>query len=342
MRRTILAALVVVGLVGSTAWAGDLRCHVTDKAGPQAEVKVTVTPGGATLTTARDGTCLFRSLGEGTYRVTAEKTVAGKLRGAVHDEVRVPASGRADAKLQLVRAIRIHEHTPLRHGSTWSYSQRKYTWHVKEVPLDVTGWRWDRRSRREEATIAGTARFAGADVTKVEWTARGILGGTHPLHTMYETSGPAGHATYGRAPCTGDGAPYRYDPPLLIPDLWPLGHTHRLTTRIRYTDDTPSRHVTRTYTLTTLDRVEVEAGVFDDCARIEWAEEAGGTTTTGVTHLAKGVGMVSTDFNDGQAREELELRRYHIPTPHALSAAGTVPRAAKPTPPSATVQTPSK
>ena len=128
MGRTILSAFALgLGLVSTAAWAGDLRCVVTGKEGPQPSVQVTLTPGGATLTTARDGTCLFTGL-KGTYRLTAEKTVGGGLRGAVQDEVRVPASGRADVRLQLVRAIRIHDYAPLRHGSTWTYKRRVYTW----------------------------------------------------------------------------------------------------------------------------------------------------------------------------------------------------------------------
>jgi hypothetical protein len=336
MGRTVPFALVIgFSLVTSAAWAGDLRCVVTGKEGPQADVQVTVTPGGTTLTTARDGTCLFRGLREGTYRVTAEKTVGGQLRGAVADDVRVRASGRADAKLRLVRAIHIHEYTPLCNGSTWAYRRAR----AKPNPWRTDGWLADGQPVTMEGTVGGAARFAGADVTKVEWTWSGFLGGPLPAYTMYETSGPEGHAIHGRTPVGGDEPGYQYDPPLLIPNLLPIGYRYRVTTRVRYTDATPSTRVTRTYTLTKLERREVTAGAFDDCARIEWTEDSGGTTTTGVTHLARGVGMVSMIFDDRQTEENWKLQRYRLPAPSALR---TVPRAVKPKPPSGTVQTPGK
>jgi hypothetical protein len=344
MRGTILSAFAVIGLVSSAAWAGDLRCQVTDKAGPQANVKVTVAPGGTTLTTARDGTCVFRGLPEGTYRVTAEKTVGEELRGAVQDEVRVPARGQGEAKLQLVRAIHIHEYIPLRVGSEWEYNW----WKHKRVLFAGLGYIWsmDGREMTYEAA-AGRARFAGADVIEVEWKMFGFLVRHEPLYAMYETSGPEGYTIYGRTPrTTNDDSslityipPFRYDPPLLIPDLVPLGHAYRLTTRVRYADDTSSVHVMRTYTLTGFESVRVGADALDDCARIEWTEEAGDTTTTGVTKLAKGVGMVSMVFDDGHVRETFRLTGYHLPAP---SAARTLPRAVEPKPPSGTVQTPGK
>lgn len=335
MRGTVLSAFAVIGLVSSAAWAGDLRCHVTDKGGPQPNVQVTVTPGGPTLTTAPDGTCLFTGLREGTYRVAAERTAGGELRGAVADDVRVRASGRADVKLQLVRAIHIHEYTPLRDGSTWAYRKER----AKRNPWRTHSWLAEGQPVTMEGTVGGTARFAGADVTEVEWTWSGFLGGPLPSYTMHETSGPEGHAIHGRTRRSGDEPGYRYDPPLLVPNLLPLGHTYRVTTRIRYTDATPSTRVTRTYTLAKLERRAVTAGAFDDCARIEWTEDAGGATTTGVTHLAKGVGMVSMVFDDTQIRESWKLERHQSPAP---SPAQTVPRAAKPNPPSPTAKTPSK
>jgi hypothetical protein len=331
MRRTLLFALAIgFSLVSSAAWAGDLRCHLTDKEGPQADVQVTVTPGGTTLTTARDGTCLFRGLREGTYRVTAEKTVGEELSGAVQDGVRVPARGVVDAKLQLVRAIHTHEYTPLRDGSRWRYQWWRTKWGDPDSDVLI-----------DEATV-GRARFAGADVAKLEWIRSGWMWLPHPIYATYETSGPEGYTIYGRTPGSGEEPGYRYDPPLLVPDLCPQGHAHRLTTRVRYTDDRPSVRVARTYTLTKFESERVSAGAFDDCARIEWTEDAEGTTTTGVMYLAKGVGMVRMTLHEREIQEHLQLLYYRPPAAPAPSAARTVPRTVKPKPPSGTVQTPGK
>ena len=345
MRGMVLSAFAVIGLVSGTAWAGDLRCQVTDKSGPQASAKVIMTPGGTTLTTARDGTCVFRGLAAGSYRVTAEKTVGGELRGAVAEDVRVRASGQTDARLQLVQAIHIHEYIPLREQSRWNYTWRRYKWYEPWFDPRASGWLEEGHSMIREAA-ADSARFAGADVIKIEWTVSGFLVRHAPLYTMYETSGAEGYAIHGRTPQTSvDDSyptyvpPFRYDPPLLIPDLLPRGQAHRVTTRVRYTDGTPSGRVTRVYTLTKFEPVEVTAGTFDDCACIEWTEEAGDTTMTGVMHLAKGVGIVSMTSTDGHFREDFGLEWYRLPAP---SAARTLPRAVTPKPPSSAVSTPGK
>ena len=94
-RTVVLAWVISIGLVCKVASAGDLRCLVTGEGGLQADVKVTVKPGDAILTTGRDGLCLFTALAVGTYRVTAEKVAAGQLKGAVRDEVSVPGHRQA-------------------------------------------------------------------------------------------------------------------------------------------------------------------------------------------------------------------------------------------------------
>jgi hypothetical protein len=289
MRRTILLPLAMsVGLFWNTAWAGDLRCLVTGEGGLQPEVKVTVSPGDRTLTTGRDGMCLFTGLAEGSYRVSAEKVVAGELKGAVRDEVRVPASGRADVRLQLVRAIRIHEYMPLQDGNRWEYDGTDF-W-------GVVSWTVIR-------TCTSSTPFAGHAAIEVESR---IPGRSGARHRTYESSSGQGWAVYGRKDFVLRAG---YNPPLLIPDLWPQGHTYRLTATVQYTHGRPDKQLTRHYTLAGFVDENVPAGSFPDCAEITYTHDLNGEEWNGLMRLAKGVGEVSSRGASGEIQH---LRSYHI------------------------------
>ena len=309
-RMTPLILSVVLALVCTTASAGELRCLVTAAggAGVQEGVSVRAWPAEGvtqprpsesvmsagkksslqlTKVTGSDGMAIFRGLGAGDYRVTAEKAAGVQLRAAVLDVVTIPATGRRLVRLIMKRAIRIHDYVPRRTGSRWEYGETQ-------------------RSTEPTTKVRcfGPTVFNGETVTAVRLSKEIFLtpGWFSWRRTSYETSSEDGWGFYGskyaqEADSSAGPETYTYTPPIVIPDLWPQGHTYTHT----YTPSSSLMILTREYTLTGFADTETPAGVFRDCACISWVcrGEGGEVTDRGVMHLAKGVGQVYAESPGG-------------------------------------------
>jgi hypothetical protein len=339
-RMTPLILSVVLALVCTTASAGDLRCLVTGSGGVGVQEGVSVRAWPAegvtqprpsesvmsagkksslqlTKVTGSDGMAIFRGLGAGDYRVTAEKAVGVQLKGAVRDVVTIPATGRVLVRLMIKRAIRIHDYVPRRTGSHWEYVN-------------------DRDSTEPTTLLKclGPKVFNGETVTPVNDSReiRGYPGWFRRYYTSYETSSDDGWGFYG-AKHAQEADSYEeptdtYTPPMVIPDLWPQGHTYTLSSWMagrRDPDDPLPRRLTREYTLTGFADTETPAGVFRDCACIGWVWRRGGEEATGVgvthgvMHLAKGVGQVYAEFSYFGSTYQY-LLSYDIPSDPSMPA----------------------
>ncbi len=88
-----------------------------------AGAKLILMPGAASVVTNTGGVGVFTGIAAGTYLVTAEKMIGGTLRGALRDDIAVPATGGVTASLSMTQAIHINQYIPLGVGSVWQYAE---------------------------------------------------------------------------------------------------------------------------------------------------------------------------------------------------------------------------
>lgn len=272
---TALVITAVVGLICNPALAGDLRCHVTKDGADVAGVDVTLTPGGTTLTAVARGTCVFTGLAAGKYRVEAQKTIGEILYLAIVDEVVVPATGEVAANLPMGQAIRISDYLPVQVGNYWQYHD------ILRTATAVIS-----RTRRERATHATHTTILLGDrlrVIEVTWP------GTSDVIRNLVKSSSDGYAMYGE----GRGTELlSYNPPLLLPNLLPMGYTLVIESTIKHHSSALTARLRMECTFTDLMDVTVPAGTFEDCVRLECKQEVGGQRAKMTWWLAKDVGRV--------------------------------------------------
>ena len=285
-------ALAVVGLVGSAALAGELKCHVTRGGADVSAARLILKPDGATTLTSADGVGGFSGLAAGTYLVTAEKTIGGTLYGALKDSIAVPASGAVTVSLSMTRAIRMNQYVPLRVGNTWQYEETTST-----AAATTTA------TRRERAV--GTDTIAGETVTLIEVT----RSGSPDSVKMYSRSSSEGYGIYREAHPTDT---LDYDPPLRFPNLVPLGSILHLRSTIKHSSGAPDDHFVMECRLVAFDPVTVPAGAFADCPRIQGQGQIDGESVRITLWLARGVGQVRVLERMPNKRVKRILEEYSI------------------------------
>jgi len=303
---TAIVVLVLICVLYGTSQAGELKCLVTRGGAPEASVRVTLHPGAMRLATDASGTCVFTGLAAGTYRVEAVKVVAGRRYGAVQQAVAVPATGGARVRLKLTRAIYINQYLPVSVGNVWQY---------KSIRTRADGTR-EVKTRRERAV--GTDTVSGATVTVVEVTWSGT---TDSMKQLVKSSSK-GYGVFGEA---RSGDTMTYDPPIMVPNLVPVGHTIQVAFTIKHSSGAPDEAGRMRLTLTGLGPARVPAGAFADCAMFKGIMQTAGKTDQMQMVMARAVGQIRSVERNPERVLVRELEEYKVkPVRPTLMRPGTL------------------
>lgn len=300
MRMTRVLVTLGIMLIMGYAMAGTLRCHVTLDGADVAGAMVTLTPGFQLLTTDGRGRCAFPGLEAGSYQVSAEVFAGSKLYGAIAAGVQVPAEGEAEVPLTLVRAIYISEYIPLSVGDRWEY--RILADEPNVGPSE---------SRRLDRVAAATKQ-GERDVMEMTMT---WLDGSRRERSLVSVDGN-GYAVYQQEM---PEVLVTYDPPLGLPLMVPVGHEFIHQSTMKLNSEADGTQLEMRARLVGFERVMVPAGVFPDCARIDWRATGEATNVGGTLWLARGVGVVrARDQQDGY-RSQRDLSAWRVkPVPELV------------------------
>lgn len=289
-----MLAVVILLLLASACFSGDLKCHVTQAGSDVSGAKVTLSPINAVNNTNADGVCEFNGLAAGRYTVTAEKVIGGTLYGARERNIRVGARSHVTRELRMERAINLGRYMPQRNGDSWQY-------HCENTEAGVT----HSSTRREK--VEGTATIAGDTVNIIVVTESGGSG-----FKQYQRVDGDGWTVYGES---YPGDTWEYDPPIGLPILMIVGDRVKAETRIHHSCGDPDTRMGVQATLVGFDPVTVPAGTFANCPRIEFKMEIGGEPEEMQMWLGRHVGQLKVHEKREAKEHKRELEEYSVRPP---------------------------
>ncbi len=280
--------ILLAGALCCAASAGTLTVMVEDGGAAVANAIVKIEPGGPSGTTNADGKWQD-TVAPGDCRVIAWKTIAGTLRGAIAD-LTMPA-GDTDVWLMLDDAIWTYNHFPFAVGNMWQYRYR----HTGADGAWTATWRENVDSTTTidgETAVVLVATKDGAH----EW--KEIRGSTRAGFTMYTQDHGADTI--------------KFDPPVRIGALLPMGYEWAVTSTAHHSDGSPDEPMLLRCKLADFDTITVPAGTFADAARLEVVMTMGTETNELRIWTAHNVGIVRQIERNPERTNEKLLEEYRV------------------------------
>jgi len=282
--------ILLAGALCCAAWAGNVSVEVEDGGAAVAGAIVSIEPGGPNGTTNPAGKWHAAGVAAGDYRVIAWKTIAGTLRGAIAD-VTVPAAGNVDVSLALEDAVWTYNHLPYGVGNMWQYRYH----HTGPDGTWTATW----RENVDSATTIG-----GEPAVVLLATKDGV-------HEWKELRGStrAGFAMYAQE---HGGDTIKFDPPIRLGALLPLGYEWVATSTAHHSDGSPDDTMLLRCKLAGFDTITVPAGTFTDAARLEVVQTMGSRTDELTIWTAHNVGIVRQIEKNTERTNTKLLEEYRI------------------------------
>lgn len=291
--------ILVAVMICSVVSAGTLTVMAVDGMAPVRNAKVEIEPAGVNGNTNATGKWSGR-VPAGPQKVIVWTSAGGTLKAGIVD-ITMPA-GDHDVSVSLVSAIRVQDYYPMAVGNKWQYDYRH---------SEVGGASY-RTTWREE--VVRSVMVDGDRAVAIE-----AQKGATPEWEEIRASNSDGFAMY-----TQEHGPdtIKFEPPLKIGPLMPLGYEWVATATAHHSDGSPDTPVTFRCKFSRFQDIRVPRGMFRDCARLAAKFEFGADVNELTLWMAEDIGPV---------REvEKNTERTNIKMLEEYSIRGVAPRPLRP------------
>lgn len=285
-----VGVLLLAGMICGGALAGNVSVEVKDGGAAVAGALVRIDPGGTSGTTNAAGKWTAPGIAAGNYRVSSWKTIGGVLRGAIAD-VAVPAAGNVSVTLSYSEAIWTYDYFPFGVGNSWQYRMKR---------VSATGT--ETRTRREHVDRA--IDMDGEPAVVIVATNDGV-----PEWEEIRASTRDGFVMY----TTQHGADtMKFDPPMRIGPLLPMGYEWVLTSTVKHSDGSPDSPTQMTVQLVGFNDITVPAGTFPRAARLQVTQTMGPEINNITAWVGRGAGIVREIETNPERTNTKILEEYRI------------------------------